>query len=297
MAKAKVVGVSAGADGTLWCVDSVGFAYKMEGKTWRRNPEAKRVREIAVGGASNVWCRNDAGDIFKLQVPDWNSKWTKDNVAKNVQTISAGIDGTVWIGNEDGKLFMRVNDEWKENTKGTAQEVSVGKSTNVWCRNAAGKVFKLQSSAWDGDWDEDGQASWVQSISAAFDGTVWLSSADPADKDRLFKREGADKWDKNTKAKAIQVSAGSSAKVYCVNESGQIYRLTGSAWNGDWTTVTLPDLPKSHLIKEGETLGAIVQKVYKLSGTAAYAKVDEIVALNGLKDGDEIKAGDTIALA
>jgi hypothetical protein len=191
---------------------------------------------------------------------------------------------------------MRVNGGWKENTKGTAQEVSVGNAGNVWCRNAAGKVFKLKGSVYDGDWDQDGQASWAQSISAAFDGTVWLSSADPADKDRLFKREAADKWDKNAKAKAVQVSVGSASKVYCVNGSGQIHRLTGSSWNGDWTAVTLPDMPKSHLIRDGETLGAIVLDKYKLSGTAAYAKVAEIVAFNGLKDGDEISAGDTIAL-
>jgi len=297
MAKAKVVGISAGSDGAVWCVDSVGFAYKMQGKTWRRNPEAKRVREITVGSADTVWCRNDAGDIFKLRVSDWNSNWTKDSDAKNVQTISAGTDGTVWIGNEDGKLFMYVNNSWKENPKANAQEVSVGKATNVWCRNEAGKVFKLKGNGWDGDWDEDGQASWAQSISAAFDETMWLSSADPTDKDRLFKREGPDQWDRNTKVKAVQVSVGSASKVYCVDEFGQIRRLTGSGWNGDWTTVPLPDLPNSHLIKKGETLGAIVQDVYKLTGTAAYDKVDEIVALNGLEDADEIKAGDSIALA
>lgn len=293
MAKAKVVGVSVGADGTVWCVDSVGFAYKMEGGQWRQNPDAQQVREIAVGNASNVWCRNNKGEVFQLQASDFNSHWSKDTVAKDVETISVGADGTVWLGSQEGKLFMRTAGTWKENAHAkNAKEVTVGSAANVWCRNADGKVFNLQGSAWDGDWDKDTQASWAQSISAASDGTVWLGSADPADKDRLFERESSNKWKKNATGKAVQVSVGAAHTVYCNNADGDIYRLIGDGWVG----VASPDLPNSHVIKEGETLGSIVQSVYDLSGAALNAKVDEIVALNGIENRDEIDAGDAIAL-
>ena len=62
----------------------------------------------------------------------------------------------------------------------------------------------------NGKWKKDAQASHVQFISAASDGTVWLSSADPADKDRLFRRTGANRWQKDAKGKAIQGSAGAA---------------------------------------------------------------------------------------
>ena len=213
---ATVIGISIGADGTfvvlIRLVSSISWM-----KTpweWKRHSTAKDVKEVAVGSAANIWCRNGSGELFRLQGSDWNGSWKKDTVASDVVTVSVGTDGTVWVGNKNGKLIKRSGADWRENPHASdAKEVAVGDAGHVWCRNGAGKVFKLQGSGWNGSWVEDTQASWVQSISAASDGTVWLASADPADKDRLFKREGPNNWKKDATGKAIQVSTSAADKV------------------------------------------------------------------------------------
>lgn len=295
MAIARVIGVSVGADGTIWCVDSAGFVHKFHEDPWewKYSPTAKNVKEVAVGRATDVWCRNGKGELFHLQGSAWDGAWQKDNAAKDVTTVSAGADGTVWVGNKRGELYSRLGGEWKKNPHAAdAKEVAVGNASNVWYRNGSGKVFDLQGGVWNGRWTQDTQASWVQSISTASDGTVCLSSADPADKDRLYMREGQNQWKKDKSGRAIQVSAGSAQTVFCVDADGIIFRQMGDGW----TNYYGPDMSNFYVIEEGDTLGSIVKDRYGLSGAALNAKVDEIAALNGIVDKDEIKAGEGLIL-
>jgi virginiamycin B lyase len=324
MANVRMSGVSAAADGTLWGVDSTGFVYMLQQQPWqwKRNPTAKRVKEIAVGSQGHVWCRNMDGHIFQLETPAWDANWLQDVGASDVQSISAGADGTVWVGNSQGQLFMRTaggyieqgatggnvsaalverynrdGGHWAQNPHArNAEEVTVGDAGHVWYRDSAGKVHQLIGRTANGRWTADSQASHVQFISAASDGTVWVSSADPADKDRLFRRTGANKWHKDANGKAIQGSAGAADKFYCVNAEGVIYKQSGS----DWLVVYGPDLSKTrartHLVQQHETLGSIVQQTYKVSGPALTAKIKEVAAFNGIANPDRIDAGDEIVL-
>lgn len=238
---AKIKGVSVGADGTAWCVDTDNRLWKLEESGWKKNPSGRAV-EVAVGDNDNVWCRNAAGEVFKLDGDDWNDGWVKDTKAKDVQTISAAADGTVWVGNKRGELFKRVGkNSWSlKNPTGSAVEVTVGSAKNVWCRNAAGNVFQLQGSDWDSAWKKDTMASWAQSISAAADGTVWLTAKAPQKVDRMWKREGANSWKENPKGYARQVSVGNDHRVMCVNKDGECYRLLSPDWDSDWEKMDSP---------------------------------------------------------
>lgn len=239
---AKVTGLSVGADGTSWCVDSNSRLWKREGGGWKKNPSGRAV-EVAVGDNDNVWCRNAAGEVFKLDGDDWDDGWVKDTQAKDVQTISAAADGTVWAGNKSGQIFKRVGvNSWSQpNPTANAVEVTVGSANNVWCRNAAGNVFELQGSDWNSAWTQDTMASWVRSISAAADGTVWATAKAPEEVDRMWKREGANSWKMNPKGYARQVTVGSASRVMCVNKDNECYRLESASWDSDWDEVAPPE--------------------------------------------------------
>jgi hypothetical protein len=294
-----MIGVSAAADGALWGVDSAGFVYKLQQQPWdwKRNPTAKRVKEIAVGSEDQVWCRNSDGDVFKLASAAWDADWVQDDDVSDVQTISAGSDGTVWVGNGKGELFMRNGGGWEQSRYArNAEEVTTGDAGQVWYRDSAGKVHRLIGRDWKSKWQADTFVSQVQFISAASDGTVWVSSNDPNDKDRLYRRMGTNKWDRDASGKAIQGSVGASDKFYCVNAQGAIHRQKGSAW----PMVYGPDLSditaRTHLVKKHETLGAIVQKAYQVSGPALTAKIKEVAAYNSIANPDRIDAGMEIVL-
>lgn len=299
--KAKVVGVSVGADGTTWCCDSAGFLYRHHENHWYRDGEARAV-EVAVGSAAHIWCRNEEGSAFQLQS---NGKWKKDDVARNVATISVGSDGTVWAGNTSGKAIKATGlNQWsKENPDASdVVEVTVGGANNVWCRNGSGKVFKLKSSSSDSGWDEDTVVSLVGSIAAGSDGTVWLTNTDPGNRYRLFKLEGQDRagrnrWsDANPQGRATQVAVGKASEVYCVNDKGQIFRLNGTAWNSGWDPVSQPSTPTVYVVQSGDTLGDIVQSHFQLHGAALNQKISEVAAQSQIGNADDINVGDVIVL-
>ena len=50
------------------------------------------------------------------------------------------------------------------------------------------------------------------------------------------------------------------------------------------------------MVKQHETLGAIVQDAYKLSGPALTAKIKEVADYNGIANPDRIDAGQEIFL-
>lgn len=299
--KAKVIGVSIGADGTTWCCDSAGFLYRRHGSHWHRDMKA-RALEVAVGSASNVWCRNREGSVFQLQS---NSEWEKDKVASNAATISVGSDGTVWVGNSSGKAVMATGlNQWsKENPNAKdVVEVTVGDANNVWCRNGSGKVFKLKSSSSDSGWDEDTAVSLVGSIAAGSDGTVWLTNTDPGDSNRLYKREGKNNWSAaDPKYRAAQVSVGRADRVRCVNDAGQIFWLDGSAWNSEWKPLGEPDMPTIYIVQSGDILGDIVKTYFSqqgvhLQGAALTKRIAEVAGQSPIASADNIDVGDVIVL-
>jgi hypothetical protein len=286
----KVIGVSVGADGAVWCCDALGSLYQYQG-SWFRSPTAVAT-EVAVGSSLTVWCRNREGRAFKLQGGNYNDSWQQDTSASLLTTISAGADGTVWAGNIYGRLFKKEGNEWKQNPSAVAVEVAVGSANHVWYRSQDGRVFRLNGPGYDAGWTQDPLASMVTTIGVGQDGTVWVGNS----LGQLYKKEG-DEWKRNPSASAVQVSVGVADQVWCVNNAGQIYRLGGSAYDSGWLPVSAPQMPSwIYVVKEGDTLGEIVQAAFGLSGAALYQKVDEIAELNGISDPDEIEVGQVIVL-
>lgn len=294
--KAKVVGVSVAADGTTWCCDSAGFLYRRHANHWHRDEQARAV-EVALGSAAHVWCRNKEGNVFQLQP---NGNWEKDKVASNTATISVGSDGTVWAGNTSGKAIKATGlNQWSRENPSARDvvEVTVGDANNVWCRNGSGKVFKLKGSSSSSGWDEDTAVSWVGSIAAGSDGTVWLTNTDPRNRDRLFKREGRNNWSSaNPQGRAVQVAVGKATEVYCVNAKGEIFRLDGTAWNSTWDPVGQPNTPTIYVVQSGDTLGDIVKSYFKVRGAALAQKIAEVAAQSQIDDADKIDVGDVVVL-
>lgn len=275
----KIIGVSVGSDGAVWCCDSLGDLYMRTGSKWSRNPTAI-ASEVAVGNAQNVWCRNPEGRVFRLDGSTWDSDWDRDPVASIVtRSISVGSDGTLWVVNAKGELVKLENGTWRHNPhRQDAMEVSVGNADHVWYRNTNGKIARLQGSSYDGDWVEDtAQASQVASVSAAADGTLWVTN----DSGQVFKRVG-NKWERNPIASAEQISCGANHLVWCVNDAGQIFHAETPDWNTTWRPVSSPVMPqRTYTVQLNDTLGEILKRIYGLTGTALWRRADEVAALNG----------------
>ncbi len=291
----KVIGVSVGSDGAVWCADSLGSLYMRVGSEWKRNPTAIAT-EVAVGNSNNVWCRNRDGQIFKLLGNTYDSGWGKDPIASLVkQSISVGSDGTLWVVNTKNQLVKLEAGQWKHNPTGKAQEVSVGNANNVWCQNAEGRVFKLQGSAWDGTWVVDPLATNVVSIGAGDDGAVWIANH----KGELWARVG-NEWRKNDKASnVIQVAVGNRNLVWCVNASGQIFHAQSNDYATYWVNVPPPVMPKRvHQVREGEWLLKIIrEELHPPTDAKALAMADQVAKYNGWANREHvIHAGDMVIL-
>lgn len=279
---ATVIGVSAGADGVVWCADSAGNLYMRVGSEWKRNPTAKAT-EVAVGSASHVWCRNADGRVFKLQGANFDGGWSEDPDASLVkQSIAAGSDGTVWVVNTKGELVKREKGQWKHNPTGkNAVEVSVGDTNNVWCLNNLGQPFRLSGTTADSPWlPQTVPGLPVASIGAGNDGAVWVANT----KGELFAKDGPT-WRMNDKGKAVQISVGNRNLVWCVNAAGELFHAQANDWNTFWVKVAPPaGLPGSrhYTVREGDkSLLAILRKEYPGTVEAdVVRRADRVARLN-----------------
>jgi hypothetical protein len=50
---------------------------------------------------------------------------------------------------------------------------------------------------------------------------------------RMYKRDGS-RWDMNDKGWAVEIAVGNRRNVWCRNSAGNIFKLTGSGFNGEW---------------------------------------------------------------
>jgi hypothetical protein len=275
----KVIGVSVGADGAVWCADSLGNLYMRVSSEWKRNPTAIAT-EVAVGNANEVWCRNAEGSIYKLQGATYNAAWGKDPLASQVKrSIAAGGDGVVWVVNNSDQLFKLEGGQWKQNPTGKAVEVSVGDANNVWCRNSGGQIFRLASAGYANPWiPETVPGLPVISIGAGNDGAVWVAN----EKGELFAKDGPT-WRMNEHGKARQISVGNKNLVWCVNEEGKIFHAESNDWRTYWKEVGQPLLPQPVLyeIKENDTLLSIIRVKFDPKNAGELAKkADQIAKLN-----------------
>ncbi len=275
----KVIGVSVGADGAVWCADALGNLYMRVGSQWKRNPTAIAT-EVAVGNVSHVWCRNSEGSIFKLLGPSYDSGWSKDPIANQVkQSISVGSDGTVWVVNTLGQLWKLEGGEWRSNPTGKAVEVSVGDANNVWSLNGSGQIFRLASAGATSPWTPETVPGLpVTSIGAGNDGAVWVVNK----QGELLTKDGPT-WRLNPNGKATQIAVGNKGLVWVVNAEGQLFHAESADWKTFWKKVDQPPLPQpvTYTIKMDDTLLGIIRAKYNPRNASELAKkADQIAKLN-----------------
>ena len=86
-----------------------------------------------------------------------------------------------------------------------------------------------------------------------------------------------------------------------MNDKGQMYQLSGSAWNSKWQPVGEPETPTIYVVQSGDLLGDIVKthfgrKGVQLQGPALTQKIAEVARQSQIDNADDIDVGDVIVL-
>ncbi|KAJ6601682.1 hypothetical protein B0H10DRAFT_1958317 [Mycena sp. CBHHK59/15] len=105
-----IISIGAGADGTVWGVNSAGNIFRYTGDQgdpnhWVQIPGG--LTAIAAGIKTNVWGVNAGGNIFSYTGDDSNP-WVQ--IAGGLADIGAGADGVVWGVNSDDTIFRWIRD-------------------------------------------------------------------------------------------------------------------------------------------------------------------------------------------
>ncbi len=301
-----VMGVSAAADGTVWCMDSDGNMYMRVHNEWRRNTKGLG-EEITAGNRGNVWCRNSDGFVYKHMGTGYDHVWQKDTSASQVTSLSAGADGTLWVTNAKGQVVKHENGAWQTNpTAKDAVEISVGDAGHVCYRDKDGQIFQLKGTAANGAWTKDKDAKNVTSLGVGNDGVVWVTNSTG----ELWRKDSSG-WKQNDKGSNVrQISAGSADRVWCVSGQGEIFHAESNDSGTHWTAVTAPTgmaKPTTYTIKDGDQLLAILRSQHPSYSPERLIKdADEVARLNGWSGSidsnyngraSSLKAGDVIVMA
>lgn len=138
----KATDVGAGADGSVWILDSDKAIYQGVGDGWRRVPGAA-VR-IAVDPRGLPWVVNENGQIFRFRGSD---QW--ELMPGAATDIGIGADGSVWvtgrdsINSEGSAIFKWTGSSWSRSPgDAAATRIAVDPSGNPWVVNASGRIFR-----------------------------------------------------------------------------------------------------------------------------------------------------------
>lgn len=158
--------MSVAADGTAWGIGDDDTAWSLNQKThdWQHMSN-KKIKQLAVGSATNIWAVDDQTNIYKWVGGNWVLQ------SGQATQISAAADGSVWCVN-GGNVFAWEHDAWVLKHDGKSQPgplsyVSVGRADYVWALNKAGEMFLRSNDNW---LKIPGR---LTQISAAADGVVW----------------------------------------------------------------------------------------------------------------------------
>lgn len=119
-----------------------------------------------------------------------------------------------------------------------------------------------------------------------------MSSADPADKGRLFRRKERNSWENDATSRAVQVSARAEEQVVCLNAEGNIYALQDRGW----AYYHGRDKSDVWIVERGDTLSSIVRASTGLTGKLLAAKVNEVAAINNISDSHGLSVGEVLRL-
>jgi hypothetical protein len=257
--------VACGDDGTVWAQDTAGVLYSYVGDAWETLPSPSAVAVVAfsVGCAAQTWAVDGNNDVFYYGTDEsWQllsataaavcvsassstdlwyltrgqeifrsqgRQWSPVQVPGGLTNISAAADGTVWGVSSNREVFSYGTSGWTQ-MPGTLTQIAVGSAQLVFGIDDAGAVWQFNSGVLSG---LTGPGPAVTDLAVSSDGPLWATDASG---NLYLYTDGTPPW-LTCGTGLKQVSGGSSANVWGINESGQAVAISdGSSPVGEGST-------------------------------------------------------------
>lgn len=222
--------ISAGADGSVWGVDSQNRVFHYTGPTQPVNtlrPIPGSFQQISVAADGTAWAV-DANNLiygFDRQTQSFQI------VPGELSQVSVGFAGGVWGVNAGGAIWLRQSppntgsDVWT-NIPGELNQIAVGANGAVFGINASGQTYKYSEENWFSPAGLPPPSTWVNipgtlvQLSTGVDGTTWGINA----QQQIYQYDSsANDW-VNIPGSLVQISVGNAANIWGVNADQHVYR-------------------------------------------------------------------------
>ena len=236
--------ISAGADGSVWGVNSQGYVYKWSPLIgdWVMST-ASNVRVIAVAPDGRPWVVNSAGQIWRKPDGDpSNGGWQQ--MPGLAARIAIGGDGSVWVSNAAGSVFKwDGNSNWIQAPASGVTRIAVTPQGIPWVINTSGQVWaKLDADPKTGFTRMPGTAS---DVSVGPDGVVWATGVGGVG---IWRYNGGG-WD-SVRNGSVTSLAGDRNGLWFSDGANQIWKGTGLVLHpASWMTDAAPFIENRPLNK------------------------------------------------
>jgi len=222
---AGVAAFSVGCATQAWAVDANNAVwYYGTDQSWQLLSATAAAACVSASNSTDVWYLTSSQEIFRSQGQQWNPV----QVPGGLTNISAAMDGTVWGVSANGEVFSYGAGSWTQ-MAGTLAQVAVGSAQLVFGLDGAGNVTQFGSDAWNA---LPGPGAAVTDLAASCDGPLWATDASG----NLYLYTGGNPPWFTCGTGFKQVSGGSSADVWGIDESGQATALSSGASFGEGST-------------------------------------------------------------
>lgn len=233
-------------------VPSATPAAVVAGPRWEAVPAVTGItmRQIAVGSAQWIWALDTTNYLWQ-----WNGKSWDKKVCCAAGNLSATRDGGLWATHPANNLAVLrwEKDHWNGAfPKGVITQVAAITQQNTWGLDKDGNNYFLAGTTLTK------KVCCVTQLSVANDGSLWAVNA--PNSNRVL-RWNATKWDENYPPGMAYISAGSANNVWGIDDSHQVFKLAGSAWQKMPGTLNTISVAHDGTIWGIDTKNAVVRYV------------------------------------
>lgn len=142
----KIKCIAAGSGMSVIALDESGAA-------WRYNVETQKFvelgsddwyfKQIAIGSDNAIWAINEAGNVFKLEGPNYDGAWVEPEPKARLSYISVADANTVRGVNSLGKAYTQKGGKWVLANTPELKCISVGTDGEIWGLNSRDEVFRV----------------------------------------------------------------------------------------------------------------------------------------------------------
>ena len=220
--------IAAGADGSVWGVDTQNRVFHYTGPTQPSNtlrPIPGSFQKIAVGADGTAWAVDANNLIYGFDRQTQRFQIVPGELAQ----VSVGFAGYVWGVNAAGQIWVRDQngpDSWT-NIAGELTQIAAAPSGSVFGINAQDQTYRYDFTGWRNSVPPFfSLTGWINipgalmQLSTGVDGTTW----------GINQQQQIYKYDSNTNSWApvpgalVQISVGDANNVWGVNADQQVYR-------------------------------------------------------------------------